>query len=198
MGFFSKLLDEMQKPIGLKYREPEEQSAPSATAPVAEQAPYDPNQPTERQLAYAKDLGIKVPKDATKKDVSCLISRATGEDSKEAPSADFVALANGLGITFSPYIGADGLFRTIYYDSDMQTRAALYAYAIYQLENGQSFANMLNSPQLDTFRAFGEYVMQDSSLVKSLEERTSDDLLKPYRGTKIYKAAYDYLFGGSL
>lgn len=160
---------------------------------TTEHIPYDPNAPTERQLAYAKDLRIKIPKNATKNDVSCLISRATGEDSIESPSADLIALANGLGIDFSPYIGADGLFRTIYYSSSIQTRAVLYIYAIYQLEHNQPFSNMLAHPKLDTFKAFGEYVMQDSSLVKSLEERTSDDLLKPHKGTKIYKAAYAFL-----
>lgn len=34
--------------------------------------------PTERQLAYARDLGIRVPRGATKGDVSDAISRVTG------------------------------------------------------------------------------------------------------------------------
>ena len=152
------------------------------------------DRPTEKQLSYAKDLGIKVTKEMSKTDVSCLISRANGDDSKEAPAPGIIALANGLGVTFSPYIGADGLLRILYRSVDDKTRAALYAYAVYQKEAKLPFSNMLESPELDRFRQFGEQICSNASLCKSLNDRDPKDLLSPRKGTNIYNAAFTYLF----
>ncbi len=61
-------------------------------------------EPTERQLDYAKDLGITVPEGACKHDVSALISRVTNED--EQPADESIAMvANRFKIKLSRYSG---------------------------------------------------------------------------------------------
>lgn len=153
--------------------------------------------PTEKQLAYLKDLGVSVPDGATKQDASCMISRATGEDSKEGPSPELVALALSLGTKFSAYIGADHLLFSIVGSASSRDRAALYAYAVQQSLAGSPFGNMLTDPSSDRFYDFADVVLADASLVKSLEGREPHDYLKPQRGTKIYKTAVAFLEGSA-
>lgn len=153
--------------------------------------------PTEKQLAYLKDLGVLVPSGVTKQDASCMISRATGEDSEEGPSADLVALAIAFGVKFSAFIGAENLLYYVVNSTSGKDRAALYAYAVQQSLAGLSFGNMLTDPACDRFYAFADVVAADTSLVKSLDGREPSDFLKPQRGTKIYKAAAAFLEGGA-
>lgn len=149
--------------------------------------------PTERQLDYLKDLGVVIPDGITKDDASCMISRATGEDSEEGPSPALVALAFGMKKYFSAFIGADGLLRDIVYGASDREKAALYAYGVQQSMRGGSFGNMLEDPALSVFYGFADKVLNDEALLRSLSGREPGDYKNPHRGTTIYKAAAAYL-----
>ncbi|MBD5469247.1 MAG: hypothetical protein HDR21_14050 [Lachnospiraceae bacterium] len=153
---------------------------------------------TERQIAYAQDLGVVFQSDISKSDLSCLISRATGDDSKEGPEPDIVDLAVGLGIDFSPYIGARGLLHILFSSVGDHDRAALFAYGVRQNMRGEKFGNMLKDPDVDRFGEFGDLVLADVSLLRSLNDRPAEDLLTPRKGTKIYTAAAGFLSDGDL
>ncbi len=150
-------------------------------------------EPTERQLNYLHDLGVFVPDGITKADASCMISRATGEDSKEGPTVEIVALAFALGVEFSAFIGASGLFSSIIYQADDRQRAALFAYSVKQNSKGRKFGNMVEDPDVDLFYAFSDLVIADAALLRSLKGRDVYDYKRPHHGTAIYKAAFDFL-----
>lgn len=150
-------------------------------------------EPTERQLEYLHDLGVFVPDGVTKTDASCMISRATGEDSVEGPTAEIVALAFALGVEFSAFIGASGLLSSIVYHANDRQKAALFAYGVKQNAKGYKFGNMVEDPDVDLFYLFSDLVIADAALLRSLEGREACDYEHPYRGTAIYKAAFDFL-----
>ena len=162
--------------------------------------PRDLRSPTERQLNYLKDLGVCIPdnikNDITIEDASCMISRA--EESDDAPRPELVALAAGLKLKFSAFIGNGKLFRTIVYTDNNRDRAALYAYAVRQNMRGLRFKNMLEDPDCATFYAFADQVLAKPALVRSLLDRTADDFKKTHRGTAIYKAAAAFLTTGEI
>ena len=70
-----------------------------------------PDPPTERQLDYAKDLGIAIPPDATDDDVSNLISMKVNRD--KPATERHIGYARGYGIEPSRYIGKKSLFDQI-------------------------------------------------------------------------------------
>lgn len=154
--------------------------------------------PSDRQLDYLKDLGVFVPDGITNVDASCMISRATGEDSAEGPSPSLVALAVGLKTHFSAFVGADGLFRDVVWQASDRDRAALYAYGVLQSMRGASFENMLKDSALSVFYGFADKVLNDPSLLRSLNGRAPEDYKNPNRGTAIYKAAAAYLTGSGV
>lgn len=72
-------------------------------------APFEVNllpsrEPSERQLAYAKDLCIAIPEGACFEDVSALISRVTDEDEQPADE-NLASQAHIYGVKFSRYHG---------------------------------------------------------------------------------------------
>lgn len=80
-------------------------------------APFDisviPNDPpTERQLAYARNLGITIPAGACMHDVSALLSRVEDND-EEAPDENTVRKAMALGVHFSRYAGRKTLCEVV-------------------------------------------------------------------------------------
>lgn len=160
---------------------------------------YEPRvlrEPSEKQLAYLKNLGVFIPDGITNADASCMISRATGEDDPEGPGPELVALAAGLGTQFSAFIGSSGLLRAIVDQAGEKERAALYVYGVRQSLRGVTFGNMLEDPEIDAFYSFADRVIADPALLRSLNGRAAEDYLRPRKGTAIYKAAVDLFSGG--
>lgn len=161
---------------------------------------YEPRvlcEPSEKQLAYLKDLGVFIPDGITNVDASCMISRATGEDDPEGPSPELAALAAGLGTRISAFIGAAGLLRAIVEQADEKERAALYVYGVRQSLRGVAFGNMLEDPEVGAFYSFADQVVADPALLRSLNGRAAEDYIHPHKGTAIYKAAALFLGGGA-
>ena len=165
-------------------------------------APFDlqiiePDPPTDRQLAYAGDLGIIIPsgdmKFITKEDISHMIDRATGEDSVESPDSDLLSMAEKLNWQGSAYIGRDKLWYAIVKCADDKTLAALYVYAVHQQQKHKKIGDMFADPDLNMFFQFAEQAIANASVLKSIQGREPGDFIAPHKGTTAYKAAIDFL-----
>lgn len=144
--------------------------------------------PSERQLAYAADLGLSIPDGSVSEDVSALISREE-MNGDEDPDRGLVAYAQACGVCFSHFAGARGLLRTMIAQLGARDRAVLFAYAVQIGEAGGKFQDPRTAPQYSGFLKFADMVEADPKLLKLLEARDVYDYEKPNRGTKPYKAA---------
>ena len=70
--------------------------------PIATETGWE--RPTERQVAYAKQIGLSIPKGATQRDVSALLTRLEEHDSGPI-SSDLVLKAAENGIAMSFFTG---------------------------------------------------------------------------------------------
>lgn len=158
--------------------------------------PFTPNDndpaPTAKQLNYLHDLRVLVPVGISKYDASALISRVTDGDF-ECPTPDMVAIADGLGVEYSAFIGKDAMFEHIVYSCGHEKRAALYAYCVDCSLKNMQISNMFSSPRLKIYFDFAAIVKNDNGLLKSLSERLPSDFQQPNKNTNIYKACRDYL-----
>lgn len=169
----------------------------SELLPPYEPVEIAPEPPSERQIALLVLHGTAYPPELTSDDASAMINRICDEYCREGPEPWLVALADGIGIEFSAYVGGAQLFNIMLWQIGVHDRAALYAYAVQQSLAGHPFGNMLADPARDRFYAFADIVENDASLIKSLDGREPSDFLKPQRGTKIYKVAAAFLVGGA-
>lgn len=68
--------------------------------------------PTERQVRYAKDLGIKIPKNVTKNELSDLISNKIDDD--PCSSSYLRSTASYFNVQYTRYTGRDTLYGRIH------------------------------------------------------------------------------------
>lgn len=153
----------------------------------------DSYSPTERQIEYMKKLRLFIPDGITKSDASCMISRVTGEDSMNGPESWLVSMADKFQVTYSAYIGFEGLLTAIVNQIGKYKLSALYAYSVHQELKGAEFRNFFDSPSVQLYYEFATHISNDEKLLQSLIQRTASDLLHPNKNTNIYKAAKSFL-----
>ncbi len=130
--------------------------------------------PTERQLGYAKDLGIKLPKEATSEDLSALISRVTDHD--DEPNEGLMKYATNKGFCFSKYIGKKSLYDLIFNKLDLKDRIAFFIFSIYRYLSDDRHANLDTSVHKEKFYSFAEKKVNDNSFLKSIRFYSGADL----------------------
>lgn len=149
-------------------------------------------EPTERQVDYALDLGASLPSGACFEDISAIISRIVDDD-EEGPLEAFGEFAHAIGIKFSRFIGKRALYNITFNEATERDRAALYAYAVYVSLVGGKLGNLLISPLRDVFYQFADVALSDTALMKSLNGRSGADLTAPNKNTIAYKAAVQFI-----
>jgi hypothetical protein len=135
--------------------------------------------PTERQLAYAQDLGISVPADATKDEVGDLIDARLKKDKPAAPH--FQAFARRLGVAVTRYTGKKSLFDRLYAFLIMPDReedmAAWFVFRVYrELVRGAADVPILGLDD-SLIREIANQIIQEDAVLKSLRRYQGRDLV---------------------
>lgn len=130
--------------------------------------------PTDRQLNYAKDLGITIPGGATLKDVSALIDRKLDYDGE--PKQGLIEFATNRGFLFSMYIGKKELYNLIFRELDTKGRIAFHIFSVYRYLSDDRHANLDTSPHKNKFYAFADKMIQNKSFMNSLNRLEGQDL----------------------
>ena len=130
--------------------------------------------PTERQLAYANGLGIKIPQDACIEDVSALLSRA--EDSDSSPNEELIEYATNKELTFSKYIGKKALYNLVFYKLPELDKIAFFCFSVYRYVSDDRHANLDTSPHRDAFYSFAQQYVGDKKFINSILKYEGKDL----------------------
>lgn len=158
------------------------------------QIPFNP--PTDRQLAYAKDLGIYVSPDSSTEDASALISRKVDFDSDPQPS--ILEFAENKGLVFSKYIGNKGLFNLIFSKLDNRDLIAFFAFSIYRYLSDDRHANLDTSKHSAIFYKYADDKLSDQSFIKSIRENYQGEDLRFFGKLIVKEGPSDKEFyGGS-
>lgn len=132
--------------------------------------------PTDKQLAYAKDLGIPVPEWASKSDVSLLITRLVEEKDFSAPNVQLVEFANAKNVVFSGCAGKKYLYNTIFNNLSDYDKVAFFAFSLYRWLSDDRHGNLETSPLKKMFYDFAKDVIQDDAFMNSLKRYRGADL----------------------
>lgn len=133
---------------------------------------FDP--PTESQLDYAKDLKIKMPRDASIRDASALISRAVDRDSD--PNLDLIEYAKGRGLLFSKYAGKKTLYNLIFLNLPQLDKIAFFAFSVYRWLSEDRHGNLDTHPQRHFFYDYARLKSGDEKFIKSMEKYQGEDI----------------------
>ena len=150
---------------------------------------------TESQLAYAKDIGLNVPKGACKYDLSALLSRAENNDERAAIPGVLEFLA-GRGWRGSSLIGYGAMLEAVMnFLPEPRDGIAFYAYYIDQTENSLPLANFDAAPKKDHYLAFADYAIRSEKTVEHYRRWRQDKTWSTAKTWGIYKAYREYCGG---
>lgn len=170
--------------------EPDEE--PDLTPLPIEVVYFKKDKPSQKQLEYARDLGINVLDSHYFVDVSQMISRYEDRDYKKPPLA-LAQYALSIGAEITPYVGANAIIGRIQHKLSKHERIAFYAYAVYCSALCKELGNFKDSPYHDKFIEFGFEKSEDERFLKSIEGRPNSDYYKPNRNTVAYAAVVELM-----
>ena len=142
---------------------------------------------TERQLAYAKDLGLRIPQGACITDASALITRAE-ENDVEATHTELLAFLAARGWRGSAFTGYGFTLKILYnFVDNPREQIALYPYYIDRSENGLPLGNFDTAPRKDHYLAFADYVLQNPKALEHYKNWRHDKTWPKAKTWGIYK-----------
>lgn len=138
--------------------------------------------PTEKQMEYANNIGLFIPSNATKDDVSILLTRY--EEHKpikqpKAPTEILETLIKKMGIYIPSYAGETEM--NAYFLRTMNTeeeRYAFFAMKVYCQVTGKKyhFIHEANENEQERFRAFAKKYKDNRSFVESYNRYDQEKL----------------------
>lgn len=128
-------------------------------------------EPTQNQLDYARDLGIRLPTDATKDDVSALIDRKINED--EEYNHGLLEFATNRRVYVSKYTTSSDLYGFIFHKLPLVDRIAFFSYAIYRDITRDEHSNLDTHPSKQKFYDFAVSKEHDEQFIKSFNRYRS-------------------------
>ena len=138
------------------------------------------NGPTEKQLAYAKDIGFSFPADATASDASVFLTRyEEGRPLYAPPASDrIVRLLIDRGIDLPAYAGAYEASNLYIHNIDLEERIAFFAMRVYCSLYRKQYRLLEDAPQPEKERFFdcARKYQGDNAFVKSVLCYTGADL----------------------
>lgn len=146
---------------------------------VEEVTEIPPEPPTKRQIDYAKDLGISIPANATKDDLSDLISLKVDRDKPATERhKNFGRLYH---IEFSDYIGKKALFNRIQAALVAPSREkellSWFTFRVYRELSGGADNAPIEGPDDPIIEEIAEGLLSEEKIIKSIRRYNGSQLI---------------------
>ena len=159
-----------------------------------------PDMPTERQIAYAKNINLALPQDATKQDCSIFLSRYENQKPlypSPMPEKILCYLIDK-NIYVPSYAGIDEAHNLYFNNIDLNEQCAYFGMKVYcNIKKKQCyFLEDADPKELNLFYEFARQYENNNEFVRSLSFYSGDDLpIGSYfisKKLKAYNMALDY------
>lgn len=146
---------------------------------VEEISEIPPEPPTERQLEYARDLGISIPANATKDILSDLISLKVDRD--KPATERHKKFGRMYGLEFTDYIGKKALFNriqaTLVVSGREKELLSWVTFRVYrELANGSESAP-ISGPDDPVIQEIANELVADEKIIKSVRRYEGSELI---------------------
>lgn len=164
-------------------------------------------EPSEEQIKYATSLNIHIPSQCVFQDLSCLISKATGDDSPDLAPEALRSYAYKNKVYSSPYCGVQLLLCYLLNVLSVKDLASLWCYLVFCSINSIVIGDLSLSPYSDIFYSFYTTIADNPGLtnkISSLDyscikryiiEKKIDNR---YNATELYNFTKNYLYQNNI
>ena len=172
----------------------------SGLLPPFEVNEISPNPPTEGQLAYAKNIKLFLPQDATKEDYSIFLTRYENQKPLFPPPMPekMILYLIGKEIYVPAYAGKDEAHDLYFHNIDLTEQIAYFGMKVYCNLKRKTYCTLEDAEleQRNLFYEFAKQYENNKEFVKSLSYYSGSDLpLDSYaisKKLKAYDMAVDY------
>ena len=134
--------------------------------------PFAP--PTDRQLEFANDLGINIPDDVNKINISYMIDSKLGNDS--IPNPELVEFAYNRKILFSKYSGKKSLYNAIFSQLPLLDKIAFFYFSMYRYLSEDRKGNLDTHPSKDTFYNLATKQLENQAFITSMNKYSGEQV----------------------
>lgn len=131
--------------------------------------------PTPKQIEYASSLNIQIPLEATKVDLSALISKKTDND--DNPNDDLLEYATEKGLTFSRYIGTKALYELIFDSMTLNDKVAFFIFSVYKQLSDDSSSNLNKHKHKNLIYVYANELQTQEKIIKSICNYRGSELI---------------------
>lgn len=146
---------------------------------VEEITEIPPDPPTERQLDYARDLGISIPANATKDDISDLISLKVDRD--KPATERHKNFGRKYGLEFTNYVGKKALFNRIQAALVVPGRElellSWFTFRVYRELASGSDSAPITGPDDPTIKEIANELIAEEKIIKSVRRYEGSELI---------------------
>lgn len=146
---------------------------------VVELPPPPLEPPTEKQLEFAKELGISIPPNTTKDDLSFLITLKVDRD--KPATERHMAFAEGFGINVADRIGKKGLFNWIHHELSARGRESellsWFAFRVYRGLTDAADDAPIQGPDHPIIQGIAKELENDQKILGSVRRYEGKDLI---------------------
>lgn len=159
--------------------------------------------PTENQMRYAKNIGLYIPSNASKKDVSVLLHRYEDEKpirQEKAPKEILEVLIKKMGVYIPTYANEEEMNSWFYFSmKECEEKYAYFAMKVYAQNTGKNyhFIHEANPAEQEKFYAFAKKYKDDRSFVESFDRYKPEEFNiagKIKRKLKAYEMANAFFY----
>lgn len=123
--------------------------------------------PTQKQIDFARKLGISLTSSMSSEDVSALISRKVDSDN-QSPQPGLIQFARQKKLVFSDYIGKKALYDQVFRELDDIDRVAFFIFSIYRYISDDRLANLNEHKHKHKFYEFASLHIHDKKFMSSM------------------------------
>lgn len=133
---------------------------------------YD--EPTEKQIDYATDLGIEIPQEISRKDLSRLISIYEDDDNPANP--DLIEFALNRNIITTKYIGKNALYNHVWDTLQGIDKIAFFVFCVYRFCSDDRRGNLDTHPYKGVFYNIANELSSDDDFLRSMNKYYGSDI----------------------
>lgn len=152
----------------------------------------------DRQMKYAKTIGIKLPEGITRGDAEAIINRELDDD--EAAVSGLIAYARSKEIKCSDYVGNKYLHNLLFDHLKEADKAAFFCFCIYKffVSEAEQQGNLEDDEHSQLFVQFGEEKAKDYYFTASLDEYYGEEIIYFGKCERVVNGKKKTIYGGSV
>ena len=152
----------------------------------------------DRQIKYAKSIGVVLPEEITRGDAEAILNRELDDDHNAVKG--LIKYARSKEILCSDYVGNKYLHNLLFDHLKEEDKVAFFCFCVYKFfnEEAELLGNLEEDCHKDLFIKFGEEKAKDYYFTASMDEYYGEEIIYFGKSERMINGKKKTIYGGSV